>query len=571
MNSSWILRWRRCAAFLACGLLALPAAAVPTTTAPATAAAPSALSAAATAGSSRTNFLLIVADDLGYSDLGSFGGEIETPNLDRLARAGLRFSSFYTTPTCSPTRAMLLTGVDSHKAGMGNMAEDIAPNQAGQDEYLGHLNTHVATIAERLRDAGYATFMSGKWHLGGEPQQSPAARGFERSFALMQGGASHYDMSGPALGSPKARYRRDGKLVEKLPAGFYSSDYYASQMLDYLRADRKGRPFFAYLAFTAPHWPLQAPEDVIRKYESRYRDGPASLHDRRLQGLVREGLLGAGVTAHPPVPAAPDWNTLSAQQRARETRKMAVFAAMVDQLDANVGRVLDYLRQAGELDRTVIVFLSDNGAEGHNLSDYPEFRDWAVKFDQRLERMGRAGSFTWYGPQWAQAGTAPSRLYKGFPTEGGIHVPAFIWSAGQQAHGINRSLVSAMDVVPTLLDLAGVASGGDEFHHHKVHPIEGRTLRPVLTSTAQAVRGENDSLGWELFGRSAVRIGQWKAVQLAQVPHAPRWELFDLAQDPAEMHDLSAARPEQARELLEVWDRYVKDNHVILPDKISGY
>lgn len=525
----------------------------------------------AAAGNSRLNFLLIVADDLGYSDLGSFGGEIETPNLDHLARAGLRFSSFYTTPTCSPTRAMLLTGVDSHKAGMGNMAEDVAPNQAGQDEYLGYLNAHVATIAERLRDAGYATFMAGKWHLGGEPQQSPAARGFERSFALMQGGASHYDLSGPSLDSPKAHYRRDGKLVERLPAGFYSSDYYASQMLDYLRADRKGRPFFAYLAFTAPHWPLQAPEAVIRKYESRYRDGPASLRDRRMQGLVREGLLGAGVTPHPPVPAAPDWNTLSAQQRARETRKMAVFAAMVDQLDANVGRVLDYLRQAGELDRTVIVFLSDNGAEGHDLNDFPEFRNWAAKFDQRPERIGRAGSFTWYGPQWAEAGTAPSRLYKGFPTEGGIHVPAFIWSAGQRAHGINRSLVSAMDVVPTLLDYAGVASGGDEFHRHKVHPIEGRTLRPVLAATAQAVRGDTDSLGWELFGRSAVRIGQWKAVQLAQVPHAPRWELFDLTQDPAEMHDLSTARPEQARELLEVWDRYVKDNHVILPDKISGY
>lgn len=525
----------------------------------------------AAAPDTRPNFLLIVADDLGYSDLGSFGGEIETPNLDRLARAGLRFSSFYTTPTCSPTRAMLLTGVDSHKAGMGNMAEDVAPNQAGHDEYLGYLNAHVATIAERLRDAGYATFMAGKWHLGLEAQQSPAARGFEHSFALLQGGASHYDMSGLTVDGPKALYRRDGKMVDKLPADFYSSDYYASQMLDYLRTDRKGRPFFAYLAFTAPHWPLQAPEEVIRKYESRYRDGPTALRDQRMQGLVREGLLGAGVTPHPMVPAAPDWNALSTQQRARETRKMAVFAAMVDQLDVNVGRVIDYLRQAGELDHTVIVFLSDNGAEGHDLNVFPEFRNWIAKFDHRLSRMGRPGSYIWYGSQWAEAGTAPSRLYKGYPTEGGIHVPAFIWSAGQQAHGINRSLVSAMDVVPTLLDFAGVASGGDEFRHHKVHPIEGRSLRPILDGTAKAVRGQDDSLGWELFGRSGVRVGHWKAVQLAQVPHAPHWEVFDLAQDPAEMHDLSAARPEQARKLLEVWDRYVKDNHVILPDRISGY
>lgn len=523
------------------------------------------------AAPARTNFLLIVADDLGYSDLGSFGGEIQTPHLDQLARDGLRFSAFYTTPTCSPSRAMLLTGVDSHKAGMGNMAEDLAPNQAGNDEYLGHLNAHVATIAERLHDAGYATFMAGKWHLGGEEKQSPAARGFERSFALMQGGAAHFDMSGPTLDSPKARYRRDGKLVDRLPTGFYSTDYYASQMLDYLQHSRKGRPFFAYLAFTAPHWPLQAPADLIRKYESRYTGGPAALHAERLAGLVREGLLANGVTAHPPVPPAPDWNSLSAADRARETRKMAIFAAMVDRLDTNVGRVVDYLKKSGEMDHTIILFLSDNGAEGHDLNRFPEFRDWAAKFNQSYENMGRVGSFTWYGPQWAQAGTAPSRLYKGYPTEGGIHVPAFIWSAGQHARGINESLVSGMDVAPTLLDYAGVPAGGEEFRHHRIHAIEGRSLKPLLEGKVSEVRGETDSLGWELFGRSAVRQGRWKAVQLAQVPKSPRWELYDLATDPAELNDLSGVQTAKYHEMLDLWQHYVRDNHVIIPNEVSGY
>ena len=517
------------------------------------------------------NFLVIVADDLGFSDLGSFGGEIRTPNLDRLARGGLRFSSFYTAPTCSPSRAMLLTGVDAHKAGLGNMAEDLAPNQAGHDEYLGHLNEHVATIAERLHDAGYATYMAGKWHLGGEASQSPTARGFEHSFALLQGGAGHYDMTGPAAESPRARYRRDGELVDKLPAGFYSTDYYASQMIDYLRTPRQARPFFAYLAFTAPHWPLQAPEALIMKYLPRYQDGPGALRERRLAGLARETLIDRTTVGHPFVPAAPDWQTLDITRRARETRKMATFAAMVDRLDTAVGRVLAQLRRWGELQHTVVFFLSDNGAEGHDLAALSDFHDYVLSFDQRLERIGRPGSFVWYGPQWAQASSAPSRLHKGYPTEGGIHVPAFVWSADLAAHGINRSVVSVMDIAPTLLALAGVPAGASEFRGHKVHAIEGQSLRGILDGHAGAVRGDRDSLGWELFGRSAIRVGQWKALQLGQSAADRRWELYDLASDPAELHDRSALEPAQARTMQDLWREYSEQNRVILPDTVTGY
>jgi arylsulfatase len=517
------------------------------------------------------NFLVIVADDLGYSDLGSFGGEIRTPNLDALARSGLRFSSFYAAPTCSPSRAMLLTGVDAHKAGLGNMAEDLAPNQEGREEYLGHLNTHVATIAERLRDAGYATFMTGKWHLGGDAANSPAARGFERSFVLLQGGASHYDMSGPSAESPQARYRRDGKLVDHLPAHFYSTDFYASRMISYLKSRPRSRPFFAYLAFTAPHWPLQAPDDLIQKYLPLYQDGPAALRDRRVQGLARESLIARQFAAHEFVPEAPDWSQLDEATRARESRRMAIFAAMVDRLDTAVGRVIEQLRRSGELDRTVIFFMSDNGAEGHDLAALSDFHDWVMHFDQRLERMGRPGSFVWYGPHWAQAATAPSRLHKGYPTEGGIHVPAFVWSAGMAVHGINRSLVSIMDITPTILDLAGVAAAGSEFRHRPVQAIEGHSLRALLEGQRTEVRGDHDYLGWELFGRSGLRIGQWKAVQLGQHADDRKWELFDLASDPAEARDLSATQPDRARSMRELWQQYVEKNRVVLPDKVSGY
>lgn len=517
------------------------------------------------------NFLVIVADDLGYSDLGSFGGELRTPNLDRLARDGLRFSSFYTAPTCSPSRAMLLTGVDAHKAGMGNMAEDLAPNQAGHEEYQGHLSQGVATIAERLHDAGYATFMAGKWHLGRTEELSPAARGFDHSFALLQGGAGHYDMTGPAAESPRALYRQDGKLVEQLPKDFYSTDYYASRIIEDIRGNAGRQPFLAYLAFTAPHWPLQAPEDMIRKDLPRYADGPAALRARRLAGLRRERLLQQDVAPHDFVPGAPDWGTQPADTRLREARKMATFAAMVERMDSAVGRVLDELRRSGQLDNTWVVFLSDNGAEGHDLAALADFHDYVLGFDQRTEAIGRPGSFTWYGPLWAQAASAPSRLYKGYPTEGGIHVPAFAWHAHSQARGINRSLVSVMDVAPTLLDLAGVADQGTRFRGREVRAIEGRSLAPLLAGKVAAVRGDDDYLGWELFGRSAIRSGRWKALQLGQTEADRRWELHDLAADPIEAVDVSVQQPAQAQRMQSLWTKYSTDNRVILPDTVTGY
>ncbi|MFM2289269.1 MAG: arylsulfatase, partial [Pseudomonadota bacterium] len=352
---------------------------------------------------------------------------------------------------------------------------------------------------------------------------------------------------------------------------FYSTDFYASQMIDYLKATPRTRPFFAYLAFTAPHWPLQAPEALIRKYLPLYKDGPQALRTRRLAGLAREGLVAANVLPHEFVPQAAAWSQLDDSARAREARKMAIFAAMVDRLDTAVGRVIAQLRRSGELDRTVIFFMSDNGAEGHDLAALPDFHDWVMGFDQSLSHMGRPGSFVWYGADWAQAATAPSRLYKGYPTEGGIHVPAFVWRSGLAATGINHSLVSIMDVTPTLLDLAGVPDAGEEFRHKPVHAIEGHSLRPLLEGRRDAVRGEQDALGWELFGRSAIRVGQWKAVQLGQHPADTHWELYDLASDPAESHDLSASLPDRARLLGEMWHRYVEQNKVILPDTLSGY
>ncbi len=378
----------------------------------------------------RPNFLVIVADDLGFSDIGAFGGEINTPNLDRLAHEGIRFTDFHSAPACSPTRSMLLTGTDHHIAGIGTMLEVAGPGFRGAPGYEGYLNDRVVALPELLRDAGYLTLMAGKWHLGNTIERSPWARGFERSFALLPGGASHYGTAGTGGFSPMPTlYTEDDQFVT-VGEDFYSSDFYADTLLRYFRArseepEEKPRPFFAYLPFQAPHWPLQAPDESVAAYHGRYDDGPDVLREARLAALRHLGLCPPDVAAHPVVAdGAPEWADMTADERARSARSMEVYAAMVDRMDQNIGRVIDYLADTGELDNTVVIFLSDNGAEGAIVEALPlrgaQIGALIEKYcDNSLDNLGRPNSFTWYGPRWAQAATAPSRLHKAFTTEGG--------------------------------------------------------------------------------------------------------------------------------------------------------
>lgn len=379
--------------------------------------------------SKRPNFLVIVADDLGFSDIGAFGGEIATPNLDALAIAGLRLTDFHTASTCSPTRSMLLTGTDHHIAGIGTMAEALTPELEGKPGYEGHLNERVVALPELLREAGYQTLMAGKWHLGLKPEQTPHARGFERSFSLLPGAANHYgfeppyDESTPRIlkGTP-ALYVEDERYLDTLPEGFYSSDAFGDKLLQYLKERDQSRPFFAYLPFSAPHWPLQAPREIVEKYRGRYDAGPEALRQERLARLKELGLVEADVEAHPVLALTREWEALEDEERAKSARAMEVYAAMVERMDWNIGRVVDYLRRQGELDNTFVLFMSDNGAEGALLEAFPKFGPDLLGFldrhyDNSLENIGRANSYVWYGPRWAQAATAPSRLYKAFTTQ----------------------------------------------------------------------------------------------------------------------------------------------------------
>ncbi len=550
------------------------------------------------AAPTRPNFLLILVDDMGYSDIGSFGGEIATPNLDRLAYDGIRFSNFHAASTCSPTRSMLFTGVDSHRAGLGNMFEELAPNQKGKPGYEGYLNDRVVSLPTLLKDSGYRTYMTGKWHLGSGVGKGPAYQGFERSFALDSGGASHYADMRPAYApSPdvKANYSEDGVKLDTLPQGFeYSSQYYVDRMIGYLEDHGDSeQPFFAYLSFTAPHWPLQAPDEAIARHKGRYDDGYDALAATRLQRLKDLGLVPENAVRSGRSPKEQPWDELSEAQQKTEIRAMEIYAAMIEEVDRHTGRLIEHLEATGVADNTVIIFMSDNGPEGHDLDEtwpmeaYPDIRRTIdASHDFSYEAMGRPGSYVLYGPNWANAGSPAYRLHKAFPTEGGTRVAAFVYDPTQNARltdardsaqdpmqDARRSIVDdfvyVTDVTPTILEYAGVAHPGTEYQGRPIEPAKGKSFMPLL-------RGEPGSdeprvTGAELFGKRVVRSGPWKLVHMPEPYGNNEWQLFNVAEDLGESNDLSTDYPDRVEELKAHWEAYARDNNVIIPDWVSGY
>lgn len=526
----------------------------------------------AVAADARPNILLILADDLGYSDLGAFGGEISTPNLDQLAAGGLQLTRMYAAPTCSPTRAMLMSGTDNHLAGLGTMEEALQPFQRGKPGYEGYLNQQAHSIAQLLKDGGYSTQMVGKWHLGLKPEQGPDRRGFQRSFTLLEGGATHFK---PAALNPtkveQVHYRENGQAVE-LPDDFYSSDFYTDKLIAYLRESQQtGQPFFAYAAYTAPHWPLQAPDAYLDKYQGRYDQGYDTVRLARIERMKRLGLLAEDFQPANPLPAnprLPRWDQLSAEQRKSEARKMEIYAAMVDNLDHNVGRLLDHLRQSGQLDNTLVVFMSDNGAAGEA---HTQFYPAGPNTDNRHENLGRRGSQLDYGARWAEVSAAPFRLFKGTTAEGGISVPAIVQlpkSMGRQ--GLETGIARVDDLAPTFLALAGVADPGDRYAGQAKHPITGKSMLPMLHGQACA-HGKQGALAGELFGNLYYREGNLKLLAMrpqggfTDAPQPLRWQLFDLATDRGERNDLAASQPDTLARLKQAWQGYARQVGVVAP------
>ena len=526
----------------------------------------------------RPNILLIVADDMGYSDLGSYGGEINTPVLDDLAQQGVRYTEFYVSPTCSPTRAMLLTGTDNHIAGLGNMGELITPNQMGKPGYEGILNKRVVTVASLLRDGGYHTYMAGKWHLGYEPDQSPRARGFERDFTLLSGAASHFDDGwNIEWQRPIAPYTEDARPLEKLPKDFYSARTYTDKIIQFIEEGREdGRPFFAYVAHTHPHSPLHLPDDWLRRYKNRYDEGWDGIREKRLARMRELGIVADDANAADRLWFVPRSSSLMPALRVMQGRKMELYAGMVEYMDDQIGRIFDYLKQIGEYDNTVVIFFSDNGAEGNDLIGMLSGRVGTIGFNHALNNfpetdhkyIGRRGSFAEYGPAWAQVSMTPFRLYKGFTAEGGIRAPLIVSGPGVQGAGeLNKEAVlHVMDIVPTMLELAGVQQPAT-YKGREVAPIQGKSWVGMLEGKSQSPRDSNEWLGWELFGNRAIRQGDWKISWLIEPAGISDWQLFNLARDPGEQYDLSNEFPDKKKTLVALWDEYVRTNGVVIGNR----
>ncbi|KPH01773.1 arylsulfatase [Pseudomonas sp. RIT-PI-q] len=516
------------------------------------------------AAAKRPNIVVLVADDWGYSDVGSFGSEIATPNIDTLAREGVRFADFHVTASCSPTRSMLLTGVDNHRNGVGNMPETMPDEHLGKPGYSGVLDDNAITIASLLKDGGYHTYITGKWHLGKTPDTLPDKRGFDRSFIQADSGSDNWEERPYAPLYDKAAWFENGQPAH-LPKDYYSSTFIVDKAMEYIAADRQeGKPFFAYLAFQANHVPVQAPKDIIDKYRGRYDEGWSALREARRDRAVDLGLIPAGVGMQTMASTA-DWNALDEQEKRYEARRMEVYAGMAETMDQQIGRFIAHLKATGEYDNTVFVFLSDNGSEPTDPYAIPAVRLWLeMNYTRQLDRLGGKGAFTSIGPSWASAAASPLSGYKFFAGEGGLRVPLIVSGVpGIQANHIAKAFTHVTDIVPTLLEVAGVPAHHGEYQGRPVEPMIGSSLVPVLQGSAERVHPQNQAIGYELSGSAALFKGDYKLVKSLKPVGNEQWHLYNIVTDPGEVIDLQQRMPERFQSMQADYAEYARVNGVL--------
>ena len=522
----------------------------------------------AEAAAQKPNILLVVADDMGWTDLGSFGSEIETPNLDALARSGVKFTSFYASVSCSPTRSMLLSGTDNHLAGLGNMGELLTPDQKGKPGYEGYLNNRVVSLAEALRDNGYHTYMAGKWHLGHKPEQYPHARGFERSFSMLNGGSSYWsDMIGLLAEKEEfVEYVMDDKRLKELPKDFYSTRSFTDYVIESIRKNRSdGKPFLAYLAFNAPHDPMHLPEPWLSKYRGNYNEGYEVLKARRATAAKRMGLVSNKAKMPESHKMLKAWDSLSKEQQAVESRGMEVYAGMVNNMDYHYGRVVQFLKDIGEYDNTIVIFLSDNGSNPWYSEDYPGNRGskWFAQFDNSIDNIGHPMSNYAYGFGWGSASSGPLDLFKITVGEGGIRTPLLIGGPGVKGGRQVNAFSYVWDVMPTILELTGIQHP-KKYQGRQVERMRGKSLNGLLTGSTKAVYDAEDFVGGELGNGMWMRQGNYKAVSVAAPYGSGEWKLYNIVDDPGETRDLSKEQPEILNKLKVAWDSYAKDVGVVM-------
>ena len=517
----------------------------------------------------RPNMVVMLADDWGFSDVGAFGGEMHTPHLNQLAQKGMRFSNFHVSASCSPTRSMLLTGVDNHLNGVGNMRETIPLSHVGRAGYLSVLNNRVVTIASLLQDSGYRTYVAGKWHVGKEPHNLPPARGFDRSLVLGDSGADNWETGKLYLDLTDKVYWYDNGKEAKMPKEFYSSEFYINKTLEYLKTDAKSdKPFFAYVAFQANHIPVQAPQEFIDKYKGKYNKGWDVLRQERRNKAIELGLMPLNTPMAPLPSTHVAWDSLSEADKAYQARRMEVYAAMAEAMDHQIGRLIAHLKETGEYDNTVFVFLSDNGAEATDPYALAVGRWWLDQhYNRDFDRLGSKGAYSVIGPNWARAATSPLSTYKFFAGEGGIRVPLIISGVPNMMKDasprIHQSLTHVNDIVPTLLDLAKVQHPGTTYKGQAIYPLTGHSLLPVISGTAKRVRGPDEVLGYELSGNKALFKGDYKLLSNLAPVGDGQWHLYNIVKDPGETKDLQHALPELFQTLQADYAKWSKANGVL--------
>lgn len=513
----------------------------------------------------KPNIVMVLVDDAALMDFGAFGGEAHTPNIDALAARGTLFRQFRATPFCAPSRAMLLTGMDNHLAGLGTIREVLPPEHRGQPGYTMALEPGVETIATKLKRAGYRTYMTGKWHLGHGEGELPIDHGFDRSFILDASGADHWE------NKPYMPYYRDapwfeGREKAVLPEDFYSSSFIADQMQAYLEQDEdSAEPFFAYVAFLAVHIPVQAPREFTENYIETYAEGWDAIREQRWQRAQDLGLIRAGAPLAPQPDTIPRWHDLSADEQRLAAKSMAVNAGALEAMDAELGGLIDYIKSIGEYENTIFVVTSDNGPEAGDPWDGGVQWWFGMQgYSREYATLGERGSYVALGAGGASANAGPSHLFKFHAAEGGLRVPMLMAGPGIEPGRAVDSLSVMTDIAPTLLDLVGA-----DHDHPDANPMTGRTLQPILSGDTERVYADTDAVGFETSGQAALYKGQYKLVRNI-APHGDgTWRVFDIVDDPGETTDLAPERPELLAELMQAYRVYA--NQVGILELPEGY
>ena len=503
---------------------------------------------------SRPNILLVLFDDVGFTDFGAYGGYARTPTIDALARRGTKFSRFYSSPFCGPSRAMLLTGMDNHQVGMGTLVETVTPEMQKYPGYSMEWQEDQKTIASLLSNAGYQTFVTGKWGIGKSGANLPNRFGFDRSYVMDATGGSNYDASPYLPGYDDVSWFEDGKPVT-LPENYYSSRSLVDKMIEYVDARDSTKPFFAFLSLQAVHIPVQAPTSFIDGYNGVFDAGWDVMREEKLQRVIELGLVPATTKLPSPPKTHRRWDELSEEDKVTSAREMQVNAGMLEAADLNIGRLLEYLKKTGVLENTIVIVTSDNGAESAETEFHGALKTAVLEgikliegIDTSFENLGQPNSLTAIGPEWASVSSAPFHLYKFYGSEGGLRVPLVVAGPGIPTSDTRHAPTHVTDLVPTLLDAAGVDYEADAFY--------GRSALPVLTGEAEMSYTNEESFGFEVSGNAALYRGKWKITRLAPPLGDSHWRLYDLSVDPGETTDLSGKNPELFEELKAEYQAY---------------